>query len=110
MTDASFAGRRLKLIRERLNITQQEFCKSLSISQPALSYIEKGTGFHVGVLIRLKLKYNVNVDWVLFGIGNMINSKEQKSELAKVLAQQEKELKEKMDSVRALTKQLNSLK
>jgi transcriptional regulator with XRE-family HTH domain len=62
-------GRRLREVRG-FDMTQQEFAKQLEISQSQLSKYERGLMIPAGdVLIRIKKKCRVDIDWLLTGEG-----------------------------------------
>lgn len=65
-------GPRIKAVRRALNLNQGEYAGKLKISQPFLSYVEKGLrkpSFEL--LASLLLYFNVNLSWVLTGRGDM---------------------------------------
>jgi len=65
-------GQRLKKLREELNLSQGKMANLLGVSQSALSKWESGKReIPIGVLIKLKQKFNVNLNWLLSGQGDM---------------------------------------
>ena len=62
---------RFKQIRKRLGMNQEDFAKALALTQSGVSFIEKGGGLSIETLQKLKDVYNVNVEWVLTGEGEM---------------------------------------
>lgn len=67
-------GSRIKAVREQLNLNQGDYAGKLNISQPFLSYVEKGLrkpSFEL--LLSLLLYLNVNLRWLLTGEGDMFD-------------------------------------
>jgi len=66
---------RMKLVRASLKLSQREFSKRISISQSMIADMEMG---HIPVKERyLKLissEFNVNLDWLQEGTGDMFTS------------------------------------
>lgn len=64
--DTIILSKRLKELRQNLNITQKEFAKTLNITAAALSKYESGNGYpSIPILAEIAKKYNVSVDWLL---------------------------------------------
>lgn len=62
-------GRRLREIRG-FDLTQVEFANQLGISQGQLSKYERGLAHPAAeVLIRLKERFEISIDWLLTGKG-----------------------------------------
>ena len=72
---------RLKEIRKRLKIKQDDFCKRMDISVTNLSKIENGKGKpgH-GFYINIVREFGVNLDYLLFGEGPMFKTGKTKKE------------------------------
>lgn len=65
-------GKRLKQIRESLKLSQQQFAEKLSIKSQSVYKVEKDlNGLSNETLINLIKNYNVNVNWLLTGDGQM---------------------------------------
>ena len=63
---------RLNALRNKLNLSQSEFAKSLDLTQGAYSAIERGKANVSGdTKINLINKYHVNMLWLEQGIGEM---------------------------------------
>lgn len=68
-------GSRLKLLRDNAMLNQGSFADSLGLKQGSLSDIERGKAYpSVDVLIKIKSIYNVNLDWLISGKGDMFIS------------------------------------
>lgn len=84
-------GRRIRELREILNLKQTEFAKSLNIAQPYLSVLENGerNSFTIEILLKLVEKYNVNINWLLTGEGRVFlnDYNELENELKKINAE-----------------------
>jgi transcriptional regulator with XRE-family HTH domain len=60
-------GRRLRELRG-FDVTQEEFANQLGISQSQLSKYERGVAAPAaGVLIRIKERFRISIDWLLTG-------------------------------------------
>lgn len=69
-------GSRVIEIRNKLRINQKEFAASLNMSASYLSTIESGNGNPcVGFFFRLSIAYNVNLNYLFHGIGEMFTSR-----------------------------------
>ena len=67
-------GLRVKAVRDKLNLKQGAFAKKLSISQSFLSYIEKSQRKpSYELLLSLLSIFNVNLHWLVTGVGDMFN-------------------------------------
>lgn len=65
-------GKRIKSVRNKLNISQKDFAASLAMSSCYLSEIEAGSANpSVGFFYRFSDAYNVSLDYLFFGIGYM---------------------------------------
>lgn len=70
MTNYEILATRIKEIRTRLQMTQQEFAKSIETSAATLSAYETSAKKpSIEILLRIANKYNVSLDW-LMGIGD----------------------------------------
>jgi transcriptional regulator with XRE-family HTH domain len=64
---------RIKEIRKSLNLTQSKFADLLNVSNGFISEIESGNkkpGYDI--LISLKKEFNININWLLIGEGEML--------------------------------------
>ena len=69
-------GKRIKTIREERQMKQKQFAASLGISGSLLSQIETGRKNPVyELLYKLMKKYNVSLDWLFSGQGEMFLKK-----------------------------------
>jgi transcriptional regulator with XRE-family HTH domain len=65
-------GKRIKTLREKLNVNQKQFAAGLGISGSLLSQIETGHKNPVyQLLYKLMNQYNVSLDWLFTGQGEM---------------------------------------
>jgi len=65
-------GLRLKKLRETLDLSQSKLARLLGVSQSAISKWEAGErDIPTAVLLKLKRRLNVNLDWLLSGEGEM---------------------------------------
>lgn len=66
---------RFKQIRKALNMTQEDFGKALERTKRSIIFYEKGErNIDVAVIKSLKEKFNINIDWLIFGTGSMFLS------------------------------------
>ena len=65
-------GKRFRDIRNQIGLKQNEFAKQLGCGRSNISQIESGNNLPSGIiLITLKSKYNVSLDWLFSGEGSM---------------------------------------
>lgn len=70
---------RIKQIREELKCTQEEFANTLGVSQKTVSQWEQDRNKpQIDVLRVLRDQYNINLNWLLTGRGNMFLTPEEK--------------------------------
>lgn len=70
--DKKSIGERLKSIRAALNLSQREFGENLNISSASICSIESGKGLpRHEVIYNLAAKFNVNINFLLHGSGEM---------------------------------------
>jgi len=68
-------GERLTLLRKTLDINQTDMAMTIGCSQANISKYEKdSTTMSIEFLIPLRKAFNVNLDWLLLGIGEMFIS------------------------------------
>lgn len=64
--ETQILGKRIKELRQKLELTQKEFTNELSITSATLSAYEKNTvNPSISVIAEIAEKYNVSVDWLL---------------------------------------------
>lgn len=74
-------GERIKKIRLQLNMQQDKFGEGIGVTKQCISNIERDIGFLSGdKLTSLLLNYNVNINYLLAGIGEMFLSSHQLDE------------------------------
>lgn len=69
-------GKRLKQLLEALKIKQNQFAQSVDVSPSHVSDILTGrrNGFSIEVVVKIAELYNVNLNWLLTGEGEMFTS------------------------------------
>lgn len=73
----STQGERIKKIREELRLKQEDFAAIFGFSRAFVSAIEKDKSkLSVDNLVKLLLTYNVNMNYLLGGIGEMFIQKQ----------------------------------
>ena len=69
-------GDRLKQIRQTLRLSQEEFGKELNVSKQYVSNLESNRNFlNNEKLIHLLIDFDVNINFLLGGVGNMFIQK-----------------------------------
>jgi transcriptional regulator with XRE-family HTH domain len=63
-----------RLVRVRGMRSQRQFARELGVFQQNVNRYESGTTPHADFLIRLALKENVSLDWLMLGKGRMKRS------------------------------------
>ena len=70
-------GSRLKKIRKELKLSQEEFGKQIGLTRAAIAAVEADNNkFSNDVLCKLILTFDVNVNYLLVGKGNVFNAPE----------------------------------
>lgn len=65
-------NKRIKELRQTLNLSQDEFAQAIGLSKSGISALESGTRKVNGKHIRmLEITYNVNPQWILTGEGDI---------------------------------------
>jgi transcriptional regulator with XRE-family HTH domain len=65
-------GDRLRIIRKFLDLNQEAVSQKMQITNQTLSRYEKSVRFPDSVFLqRFGLLFNVNANWLLYGIGDM---------------------------------------
>jgi len=62
---------RIRLFRESIGVNQTTFANEIGIPRTTLINYEKGVSIPVDLLLKLKKKYGLNIDWLLTGEGEM---------------------------------------
>ena len=70
--DKSGFAIRLAMIRKNLGFNQGDFAKKMGVSKPTILRYETDGGFpDAGMLLKLIQGYDVNINWLLTGKGDM---------------------------------------
>lgn len=70
-------GNRLKKIRKELRLSQEEFAKQIGLSRAAIAAVEAdNNNFSQDVLCKLILTFDININYLLVGKGNIFNAPE----------------------------------
>ena len=80
------SGNRLKKIRKELRLSQEEFGDRIGLSRAGIAAVEADkNNFSQDVLYKMISVFNVNLNYLIAGIGDMFNSKvEANYEVAKI--------------------------
>jgi len=65
---------RVKTLRTHYNLSVKEFAHKCNLSHVAIFQLEKGKTIkpHKGTLLKLAKLFGVNIDWLLYGKGEML--------------------------------------
>lgn len=89
-------GQRIKKIRQELNLSQEEFGKIFDIGKQFISLLEKDkTQLNNDKLVKLLFDYNVNINYLLGGIGSMFNPPKFEDVKEEILTEVNRMLKER---------------
>lgn len=67
-------GQRIKKIRQALNLSQEDFGKIFDITKQFVSGLENNKTFlNNDKLVKLLFDFNVNINYLLGGVGEMFN-------------------------------------
>jgi transcriptional regulator with XRE-family HTH domain len=92
-------GERIKSLRIRFALSQDQFCKKIGIKTSSLSRIENGnTDPSMSTIIALMQCFKVSADWLLTGEGDSIREANNKGELG--INQSSDDLDEQMPVIR----------
>ena len=70
-------GKRIKNIRTLLNKSQEELAKELKVTKQAISNIENSKSApSIGLLSKLLIDYDININYILSGMGDIFVTKE----------------------------------
>lgn len=73
-------GAKLRQLRKRLGLTQAEMVSHFNVGRANYSRIEKGEVFpNVAILFTLKKEFNVSLDWLIGGEGEMLTLTEEEA-------------------------------
>ena len=88
-------GQRIKKIRQALNLSQESFGKIFDIGKQFVSLLEKDkTQLNNDKLVKLLFDYNVNINYLLGGMGSMFNTPQFEQVKGELLAEVRQMLKE----------------
>lgn len=79
----STLAERVKLARDRLNLSQQDVADATGMSQPSYYKIERGHTKRTTYINELAKVFEVNVDWLANGSGEMLSGASNKTEEVK---------------------------
>ena len=89
-------GQRIRQIRQELKMSQEQFGAIFGAGKSYISAVENDKSkLSVDNLVKLLVNYNVNINYVLAGIGKMFIAPKFEDVKDEVLAEVEKMLKEK---------------
>ncbi|MBO5831568.1 MAG: helix-turn-helix transcriptional regulator [Alistipes sp.] len=91
-------GNRIKELRQRLSITQQEFADNIGIKRNTVAQYEIGRNEPQDAVISLICNtYNVNRHWLKSGEGEMFNNLDREREIATFFAKVAKQPNDELD-------------
>ena len=93
-------GSRFKELRKHLDFSQEKFAKELNITQQTYSMIEKDKRKpNIKIVKIIAEKYNVNLNWLITGYGDMFRGFIENIDLYKEKNEELKELIKKLDNL-----------
>lgn len=102
---------RIKEIRQKIFVSQSNMEDCLNLSRNTLSAYERGKAFFKPHTLQLlSSKYNVDINWLLTGQGNMLLSDNDKINNNDIIQQQQKQITELQADNDKLQAQLDLLK
>ncbi len=100
---------RIKEIRQKIFVSQSNMEDCLNLSRNTLSAYERGKAFFKPHTLQLLAsKYNININWLLTGQGNMLLSDDDKVNNNELIQQQQDRIKELQAQVNLLKELLQS--
>ena len=79
-------GNRIRLLRKQLAKSQEEFAKDLGITKQAVSNMENAKSApSPQVLYKMHANLNVNLNYIIAGVGEIFTSDDKKEDLKKSL-------------------------
>lgn len=70
-------GERIRKLRELLKMNQKSFAEEANLQQSQISNVERGTrDITPDIILKIRNRYHVNIDWIQEGIGKIFESKE----------------------------------
>ncbi len=79
-------GSRIKLLRQQLNMSQDELAKSLGVTKQAISNMENSKSSpSISVLHKLNIKFDINLNYLISGVGNFYVTKETENNLKETI-------------------------
>ena len=100
---------RIKEIRQKIFVSQSNMEDCLNLSRNTLSAYERGKAFFKPHTLQLLAsKYNININWLLTGQGNMLLSDDDKVNNNELIQQQQDRIKELQAQVDLLKELLQS--
>jgi transcriptional regulator with XRE-family HTH domain len=83
--DLAAVGKRVRVVRKALRLQQKEMSAGIGISNSHLSEIEKGeSNPTASFFLNLSQKYNISVEYLFHGRGEMFYGKEEKNRTKKI--------------------------
>lgn len=72
----------LELVRNEFNLSKKDFCEKIGITYQSYQNYLNGRQISTDVLIKIKQLFNIDINWFLTNEGNMIESIDEKKDLA----------------------------
>lgn len=81
-------NKRIKTIRKRLNLTQDEFAEKLGLARNSIASYESGRRTPNEAIVKsICREFNVNQDWLVNGNGSMFVELSREEEITKYIAE-----------------------
>lgn len=81
------AGERIRILRKKLDLTQQMFADRIGMKRNSIAQIEMGRNTSEQTIVSICREFNVSEDWLRDGIGDMFLPTDRNADIAKLTKQ-----------------------
>ena len=80
-------GERIRILRKKLELTQQMFADRIGMKRNSIAQIEMGRNTSEQTIVSICREFNVSEDWLRDGIGDMFLPTDRNADIAKLTKQ-----------------------
>lgn len=80
-------GERIRILRKKLDLTQQMFADRIGMKRNSIAQIEMGRTTSEQTIVSICREFNVNEDWLRNGVGDMFLPTDRNADIAKLTKQ-----------------------
>lgn len=80
-------GERIRILRKKLDLTQQMFADRIGMKRNSIAQIEMGRNTSEQTIVSICREFNVSEDWLRDGIGDMFLPTDRNADIAKLTKQ-----------------------